>query len=1033
MMSDERKLLPYEHQLIEALGVTKEDYLALLAQQHVYRDAKEGTVLDVRNWETVAIVLTIVGILFQVAAALLAPKPQLPAIAKAGGQASASRDDIFAPRFGFNSAQQLAAYGDPIPLIYTNRTINPSGGVRVATNLVWSAVQSYGSSQFVQLLFVNGAGGITAIDLSKSAFGQMPLRDLMAQSYWAYFKANDTGMLQNDSALPPLTGPALPDPSYAGSPWHNPYRIRDAINGEKVDGFSHAYSPAASAAFGIYGVVPINVEYAVRDPDGALRFDFNRIRMEPTWGYDGTRFVAVGDQRTLILEKWSGPREGYFPDATDQANNLRQTLANVFDSASLFKLGSAEYRILSINKNDILNEDMVVRLECTKAGALPSVVHDSSAEQDINTANFFVKALVRIEKASYETMSACNIVDFSIKARVFKRISGRQSEYGGARAPGYPTSDNGIKRRAAMFVLHYKRTSEATYRTATGVFVVARAADIENFIYLRFITNADAASWQFVFEPIVDAPSEFDMRPELLDYYGNRVCYFLENSGEVYRYPAQRSLENNVSAEQIEYRGSVYVSSNGGWPAEGGGNNPSGTTEWALFANTTDTQLQHSFDNGPEFSLAAVTEQIVQPFSDFDKLYQGLSLFGLNMYSGKTVQDLRSFTLFVNQGRECRTLSTTIPGSISPSPNQCPCNAPDIFLDTILDGEDGIGQFASLHSVDVEQLSYSKKFCEANALFMDGIIAEPIAWREFWATNAGFSLLELARIGGKDTLVPAVPYDRTTGAIRGTIIVSALFNQGNILEDSYKEEFIDYGNGTQDVVLTGIYRTMEGDSAFAKNSSVQVQLSDTIEEVALQETVDMSRFVTTRAQTIKVLKYLCNVRRHSRRAIEFKTFPTDSPVFPGAYIYVELAQNKWQDIYSGIIEDGDFLNTPLATSIPNGDYSMLLYRPTGTTTFPADSVNIDNFVRVRVRNGRGFRLEGGQEYPLPGGRGYLFVLGISMANKRVFRVTEVLMDEEGETTIRAVEHGTDANGLSLISRGIAQHVPGLFKIDGRPE
>jgi hypothetical protein len=69
---------------------------------------------------------------------------------------------------------------------------------------------------------------------------------------------------------------------------------------------------------------------------------------------------------------------------------------------------------------------MVVLLECTKAGVLPIVEHDSSAEQDANPADFFVKALVRIEKALYETVSACNIVDFSIKAKVFKRISGRQ-------------------------------------------------------------------------------------------------------------------------------------------------------------------------------------------------------------------------------------------------------------------------------------------------------------------------------------------------------------------------------------------------------------------------------------------------------------------------------------------------------------------------------------------------------------------------------------------------------------------------------
>jgi hypothetical protein len=63
----------------------------------------------------------------------------------------------------------------------------------------------------------------------------------------------------------------------------------------------------------------------------------------------------------------------------------------------------------------------------------------------------------------------------------------------------------------------------------------------------------------------------------------------------------------------------------------------------------------------------------------------------------------------------------------------------------------------------------------------------------------------------------------------------------------------------------------------------------------------------------------------------------------------------------------------------------------------------------------------------------LFVLGQAVRSKRVFRVTEVTMEEEGETTIRAVEHPCDANGQSLIAEGIASYVAGIFTIDGDPE
>ena len=72
-----RKLLPYEHQLIESLGVTKEEYLEFVAIQQQYKDPKVGTALDVRNTTAeVALVLTIVGTLFQVCLLYTSPSPR---------------------------------------------------------------------------------------------------------------------------------------------------------------------------------------------------------------------------------------------------------------------------------------------------------------------------------------------------------------------------------------------------------------------------------------------------------------------------------------------------------------------------------------------------------------------------------------------------------------------------------------------------------------------------------------------------------------------------------------------------------------------------------------------------------------------------------------------------------------------------------------------------------------------------------------------------------------------------------------------
>jgi predicted phage tail protein len=299
---------------------------------------------------------------------------------------------------------------------------------------------------------------------------------------------------------------------------------------------------------------------------------------------------------------------------------------------------------------------------------------------------------------------------------------------------------------------------------------------------------------------------------------------------------------------------------------------------------------------------------------------------------------------------------------------------------------------------------------------MDGMIADQRPWREFWAQVAPFSLLELGKIGGRETLVPALPYVKATGAITRAINITALFNQGNILDDSFKEEFIDYGASVQDVIITLIYRDVERNGVFPRNNSVEIKRTDTQEANAVRESLDISQFVTTRAQAILLGKYLCQLRRFNRRAIEFTTFPTDIFVMPGSYVYVETSNNQWDGIYTGRVEDGGVLNVPIAGTIPNGTYNVLTYGSSdGTRSFT------------------GITVTGGVAASLSPQTGQLFVLGQAIRNKRVFRVTEVNMEEEGETTIRAVEHPCDTNGNSFIAQGLDAYVNGLFTIDGAAE
>jgi hypothetical protein len=512
---------------------------------------------------------------------------------------------------------------------------------------------------------------------------------------------------------------------------------------------------------------------------------------------------------------------------------------------------------------------------------------------------------------------------------------------------------------------------------------------------LRFIAPNKEKRWEFRFEPIAETVAEMLTQ-------GNADFAYIENSGGTLK-----TIANPADQTKWQFYGNIEPR-NGQLPPLN--NNPADLDEWTLFSNRSDAQLTFSFDNGPELEIKAVTEQADENLrSAFPQLYNNLSLLGFNVYSGQGVQDLRSISVFAEKGRKVRKIADN--GTYPAEPNGASSYAPDIFLDTILDKTDGIGRYAVAEGIDIQALAKAKKFCKQNNLFMDGVIAEQVPWRQFWAETAPFSLLELGRIGGRETLVPILPCD-DTGKVFTQVKVQALFNAGNILEDSYREEFIDYGANVQDLIATVIYRETETQGMFPRNRSVDVRLDGVADLDAVRQTFDLSQFVTNRSQAIKFAKLLCNQRRHIRKAIEFRTFPTDSVLSPGAYIYVDIGQTPWNQIYSGSIQAGGVLNTPL-DAIVNGTYTVLVWKSDKPEVAPLTDITITN----------------NSSAALAGYDGWLFVLGEPVKSKRVFRISEVQMDEEGEISVKATEHPCDGSGNSLIATGVATDL-GLFTIDG---
>ena len=637
----------------------------------------------------------------------------------------------------------------------------------------------------------------------------------------------------------------------------------------------------------------------------------------------------------------------------------------------------------------------------------------------------FTKAICKYEEGQYQTVSPCDIVKFNMKATLFRRINGRQSKYGDTKEKGpkgnriHSDSDNGLKNRIAFFKVEYKEHDRADFVTTSTIFAVRRCSESANYFQLQFKIrneNRDQRRMVFRFLPISDVQAEINDNNQT--HIG-----FIETDHSTSNF--HRTSEDSTYSGSLIWHGRhVSVTASEGLNNALPETRPKGTNEWDLFSTRSDTKIDFSFGSGPEFEIVNVTEQQRGKAAEVEfnenQLYGNLSMLGLHLYAGRNIQDIRSVTAFVERGKgSFRTLVSgqTYQASYTDSSTSY---ASDIFLDTLLDKTNGVGRFfASSFTTDqtwLKSLHDAKNFLRSNhlptkdggtiQLFMDGVIADRVAWRAFWMENAPFSLLELARKNGRDTLVPAIPVESSGRAAEESGVpvelkIAALYTTGNILEGSYKEEFLDFGSGTQDMIATVVYRDQGAATSqvFSTNRSVTVKRKEAKEGTSIEQTFDGSQFITQREQAIMFGKLMVNQRHFIKKAIEFKTTPKEAAIEPGSFIWVDIGMQRFDDYSIGVVMEGGELNIPLLTTgesaLKDGNYTFLLYSP------DVSDADLSTETSITVTTAA----DGTINSTLPSKYdGYMFVLGSQNNRKRVFRVNEIAIEEEGEVAVKAVEY-----------------------------
>jgi hypothetical protein len=263
-------MLPSDRYLAELLGLTDEQYE--LWRDELRRRALQGPQPAVVAGLDPVTQTILISLAISIGTSLLsiALAPSLP---KRGGeirqrsvlgQTQTSLASL-APRAGFDAVQEVAAIGEPIPVIYANReTIDgvTYGGVRVNATLLWSQIWSLGGSQLLRAVFMLGEGPMASVDplgwaIGGNSIGSYDLGSSGANQSSAritIYHRPDGGRIAGTDRVAGRS--AANDPGSAGT---SDVFLARGVGGTYQPVFSAAAKPATSTTFGLYQLIGNNL------------------------------------------------------------------------------------------------------------------------------------------------------------------------------------------------------------------------------------------------------------------------------------------------------------------------------------------------------------------------------------------------------------------------------------------------------------------------------------------------------------------------------------------------------------------------------------------------------------------------------------------------------------------------------------------------------------------------------------------------------------------------------------------------------
>jgi hypothetical protein len=298
------KLLPYEKQLAQILGVSEDAYRewkAITLRESVERPAAaEGPVCG-------PLVPVLVNLAISVGVSLLSSllfparqQSKITTTRKSG--TPTTNNQRSSPRFGFDSMQEPARIGQFVPVVIAKRE-NNLGGVRVAMPLLWSQMLANNGSVMFRGIFLGGTAGMPADawDQRGWAFGNNTLgayaytgTALSRGARYSIYFAPNGGRINSTQLIAGRS--ANRDPGNSQNSGGQDVFALETTSGQYKTAFCMSETPSTSTAFGLYGWCPNAMMH--RQP----------VTIQPTIvaRIDDDDKVRTDDDAAALVEIWKG-------------------------------------------------------------------------------------------------------------------------------------------------------------------------------------------------------------------------------------------------------------------------------------------------------------------------------------------------------------------------------------------------------------------------------------------------------------------------------------------------------------------------------------------------------------------------------------------------------------------------------------------------------------------------------------------------------------------------------------------------------